>query len=463
MARPPNLKKWATDENSLVVEPSNSFKRLGFLVSSPAVNFFNWLYKRLFDWIDFFENGSRNSSFIYHQYRSARPNVELPFALPATNKLQALEVLKRTEESVGGVSETNYSGSGSVTAATSTEGRAGRLTYTASQTGSSLNGVVSDSPWSYGQGIASVEADRDDGVSAHVFGPSVSPSSRRNTNPTPALLVSRRRRHYMYPVSLRVETSTGNMLLLNFRLWREGGWQDSSDRRDTRSVREALGSALLTRERPYLVIGENLSEIARANCILWRVQSSDYSGLFYETEASNVAPIHKGVDVSTRLTFMKLLNSYQLTVSTPSSQSGSSLATQIALNNSSPFNQESYAYDPAADTIKIKLSGTVSATAFHTLNIIKDGTTVLSLLASNATYDATEKTFTWTSSNDPLSAGGTTTFSYFLPGSGLNVYSFVVVTSGLSVTTQGNKDYLRISSGFSNNDVLLVRRKQVTT
>ena len=102
----------------------------------------------------------------------------------------------------------------------------------------------------------------------------------------------------------------------------------------------------------------------------------------------------------------------------------------------------------------------MTGSSFHTLVFRSGGQDVISLLASDATFDSTNKTFTWSNiSEDPFPSGGTVTFVFQESGSGLAAYGFAIINSGLTIETYGNKDYLHIGSAanVANGDTLLVQ------
>ena len=118
MQRPTGgIKKWASDPRATVEKPSDAFIRKGFTNAKPSVGIFNWLFKRLFEWVEYLDQPQEGDNHIHHEHSTSRPRLEIPLILPETNKLGAIEVLKKTEVLVAEVSEQNYSGSGSVTPA----------------------------------------------------------------------------------------------------------------------------------------------------------------------------------------------------------------------------------------------------------------------------------------------------------------------------------------------------------
>ena len=618
MARPPNIKPWATDADALVNEPSDTRKAAGFSTAQPSVNHFNWLFKRLFEWFEYLDENIDVGGYIYYVHSTARPRFELPFTLPATNQLQSIEVLREVAGTIGSAGGTTWSGSGSVTAGVS--GEAG-FTFVANQTkaafntaasvtlsyvarytiasqyiwfnsgrnqltwgsnrpsryplftGSAatdnltMNSMVVDVPsgnlrritfnnntarqttlfrniFQYEQPYivaAANEAEMNAGnciiwrlnrthlpgtnvdyltlnvapvyknmdvslLDAGAFFGVVQSYSQRagrttsltfTANQTKTAFNNRPNQNaYTYSQGTLTNTSSGpiggvqavgfrantgqnilfsgspvNLTILdvdvnisngNLRLF----YVHNSPSFSNRDAFIRGWNNILDYEQPYFIMAESLAEMNKGNCIIWRITRANLNRAIFPQAAPyngtnnriNLAPVYKNVNVSTRLTFMKMVQSYQVTTSRAT---GSTLSTSISLNNSAPFNQASYAYDPSAQTIKVVLSGTVSQTAFYSLSIIKDSTTLITLLSSSATYHAGDKSFTWSNiASDPLPNGSTTTFSYASSGSGAPSYNFVVINTGLTVELYDNKHYLHIqpSSGVLNGDSLLIRK-----
>ena len=441
--KPTSLAEWATMMQALVSEPPDSFKQLGFTTSQPTVNHFNWVFKNLYEWVCFLDSQA-GGGFLYHEHDTSRPRIHIPFSLPSSGKLANLEVLKKTNGSVAGVSATAYAGTASVMAGdegqeelTFVAGRTAAGNYGGFNSASGLlyrnflipssdlplvEGTRSGAKIIKGQG-STIDFDEDEGRGSGIF----------------ELSGTRERAVFWLG---GVEISTGRMVNGTlFAATNESGGNQNN-----------FWSEVFASNQVYVIAANSAQGLAEGNCVIWDLNSvgSSQSGF-------NLSPVYKNIDITTNLTYWRTVKSYN---SELEDAEGSALATALSLDNSSPFDMASYAYDPDNQEIKIVLSGTVSQTAFHTLSIRQGGEDVLNLLASAATYDNTAKSFTWDSiASDPLLAGGSTEFLFRTSGSGLNVIDFnPVPVAGLAIETYDGKDYLHISAGVSNGEAILIRK-----
>ena len=437
--KPTQIREWATGSTALIQEPADSYKRIGFPVSQPPVNFFNWIFNNIYKWIAFFNESISSGGFLYHIHQTARSRIQVPFTLPETNKISSLQILKREEALVGGVSNTAYSGTGAVTAGTG--GSQGLTFLTTPDLTNDYYGTIG---LASGLNISSNTISAESFVTREgVLGGSGFAYNTRDENGNLFIINGIERGRFVAEI-----LSNGNARSFQFPTGAGVG--------DTESER-IIQSFNNTNPNIYMLAGNSASEVSLGKCIIWDVTAYDEIYLF-EAVYFNRTPVYKNIDPSIDMNHWRLIRSYTASLV---GGTGSSVSTEITLDNSSPFNLANYAYNPSAQTIIVTLSGTVSATAFHTLVIRQGGQDIISLLASNATYDTTAMSFTWSGINsDPLLAGGSSTFSFQTSGSGLPAYNFIVVSTGLSVETYGSSDYLNIEtgSGIVNNDVILIRK-----
>ena len=435
--KPTSLAEWATMMQALVSEPPDSFKQLGFTTSQPTVNHFNWVFKNLYEWVCFLDSQA-GGGFLYHEHDTSRPRIHIPFSLPASGKLSNLEVLKKTNGSVAGVSATAYAGTASVMAGD--EGQE-ELTFVAGRTAAGNYGGYNAASGllyqTFSPGSAFVEGVLNGQNVLRGFFNQIDGSS----SPFQAEGNFQRAGFNFNQSNDGLEVSTGNLISPNFH-----ATIFSSDDDDN------FWSNILATNQVFLIAGNSAQGVARGECVIWNLNSaSDINNV------SSLSPVYKNIEITTSLTHWRAVKSYNASLA---DAEGSALATALNLDNTSPFNMASYAYDPGNQEIKIVLSGTVSQTAFHTLSIRQGGEDVLNLLASAATYDNTAKSFTWDSiASDPLLAGGSTEFLFRTSGSGLNVIDFnPVPVAGLAIETYDGKDYLHISAGVSNGEAILIRK-----
>ena len=101
--RPQTIKEWATNSDSIIHEPAESFKKKGFPVFEPPLDFFNWILNNIYKWIDYIESlvGSRGTLRYFHS--SSVPRIQLPYDFKPENKLAQIEVLKKENTDVSGV------------------------------------------------------------------------------------------------------------------------------------------------------------------------------------------------------------------------------------------------------------------------------------------------------------------------------------------------------------------------
>ena len=169
----------------------------------------------------------------------------------------------------------------------------------------------------------------------------------------------------------------------------------------------------------------------------------------------SIAPVYNKLSNPQNIGYIGLIESY--TENVLGSRGGASV-----LSGSGGFNLGSYVYNPDDDTLKIVLTGTVAANSFAVLRIQQGGSDVVSLNSSDATYNATEKSFTWASiSSDPVASAGTYKFIFNTAGSGIATFEFrKLAKENFEIDTYNNKNYLRILAGanVSNGDSLLVTK-----
>jgi hypothetical protein len=71
MTKPSSKPEWATDGAALLADPGVPKRHAGFLVDeAPPAHWFNWLFKNIGDWIDFFDLRGANDELTYAAPRS---------------------------------------------------------------------------------------------------------------------------------------------------------------------------------------------------------------------------------------------------------------------------------------------------------------------------------------------------------------------------------------------------------
>lgn len=458
MAKPTEIREWATSRTALKTEPGDGQKRTGFTIEQPSVNVLNWVLNNIYRWIDFFNEGGTGTGggggYLYHEHNTSRIRVEIPFTLPASNKLAALEVLQRMNVSVGGVSSTAYSGTGAVTAAS--EGTADSFSFTSSF---DLSPAVS-----WVQSYESIDF-KDYRLNLGSSGPAI--QQRINNNFTNVVTANSPTGQDKYVNLLNLSVisiflSNGHLNGLAFVDDEDvGPYQGNTEMQGL--FRMIGGNSSAT--GLYMIV---YSSSDRNNYFIYNIRQGDFTQSMRRTGertynmrsgSTTSIPVESSGNVSRALNRVQFAGAYS--VGGGSGGSGSQLSAAVALDNTAPFGLAAYQYNPTAKTIVVTLSGTSSATAFHTLVIRQNNQDVTSLLASAAAYNTGDKTFTWSSiSTDPLSAGGSYLFVFQTAGGGLAAYNFVAITTGLSVETYSNKNYLTIGAGanVSNGTPLLIRR-----
>ena len=270
--KPTQIKEWATNNTALKTEPANSFKKTGFPVSQPPVNFVNWVLFNIYKWIDYFDSnisGTGGQGGFTYTHNSTTPRIELPFVLSSgTNALTQIEVLKKKTASVGGVSVTPNSGTGTVDAGTTSLGSPSALTYNSGPFTAPNNETVNGTGASFS-------------ISLRII--TVSGEQYIDTNNTDII--------YRWPNSPEVLSAveTDNDIL-SFRLSyytmkiSDGSFIDLTI--TTRGSALTLLPYILSNNTLYLIGANSESEMSSGNCIIWQLPSSMIQS-FYNPSDSN--------------------------------------------------------------------------------------------------------------------------------------------------------------------------------
>ena len=99
----------------------------------------------------------------------------------------------------------------------------------------------------------------------------------------------------------------------------------------------------------------------------------------------------------------------------------------------------------------------MTSSSSHTFRLVRAGSDLLTLLSADADF-STSAPFTakWSDTTNPVTENGTYRVILQATGAGLNGYNYDVITT-FSIETFGNKDYIKIESGASDNEIIHVR------
>ena len=127
------------------------------------------------------------------------------------------------------------------------------------------------------------------------------------------------------------------------------------------------------------------SDIAAGRFVVWNLSrytgGLDSSGRVQAGGVASNPPIYSNASFAS-LNYWVFASSYARVAG---ERTGSARSSALpALSGSPGYGVASYAYDPAANTVTLIMSGAVSATSFHTFKIKSGTQDRLSLLASNA-------------------------------------------------------------------------------
>ena len=439
MARPTTPKIWANSGQAIINEPAQGYRQTGFPVSQPPADFLNWVLNNLYQWTDYFDTNIGGRGGLTITFMTARPRIQLPFSLPAgDNKLDSIDVFKRGESSLGGVSTSANSGTGTVSAPTTASAA---ITY----------GV--------------------DGRSARVGNRSftVRPAGELSGNELPTASGG----GYSFPeinlwtdrnwYSLRIQSasmnSSGTITSMSLESAESGIASDTYSSGTLASV----GRTLMN--NTWLIGAPSQSDIAAGRCKVWTFSSatrfSSGSNSVSGGLSSTVSPIYDNTPLS-GIRYWVFASSYN---NNSRAARGSETSGSITIAGVT-YNVASYSYNPGTNAIHLTLTGSAAADAFHTFKIKSGTQDLITLLSANAAYstppdESTHRQFLWSNiASDPITSAGTYTFEFLSSGSGLPAYSFTRLTTGMAIETYGGSDYLYISAGVANNDVLFIRRKE---
>ena len=469
MARPTNTPEWASAGTAQVSEPSLSFKQSGFTEDQPSNDHLNWAIQNLYQWYSFFDQNIGGGGGITLSFNADRPRIQLPFEIDTDidPPINAIDVFKRGESRVGGISDRFFSASGAVTGP-SEEGSSSATTYgtdsrlmTYHNRGGPRRIYCRGGPYPsqlisrYQGGWRLYNPSRLDSYSFPQWTfPGI--QSYANFHPSQSIWQDN---------TFRMSIVTRTYLTINSNLQISGGEIIASTGGSISLVPSDFSAQISTvLNNTWLIAAATQSDISAGRCVVW-----SFSGFVVDPEvpgdwdrnaelpSGGIAPVYSNAAVASLRNWYFVSSFSQ----TPSAATGSARASALpALSGSPGYGMASYAYDPAANTVTVVMSGTVTGSSFHTFKI-KSGTQDLTtLLSANAVFTAGTKTFVWSNiATDPISSAGTYTFEFAGTGTGLPAYSFTRLTSGLAIETYGGARYLHISSGAATGDVLFIRPK----
>lgn len=454
--KPTGLKEWASNDNAIIKAPVESYQRAGFPVGQPPADFLNFVFNNLYGWVDYIDSqGSLGTGGMVHQHKTARPRIQLPFTLPAQDKSSSIEVWKRSEVSVGGVGTTEFVGAGRIEGGQS----GGNFAYTGGETDlysyTADNGVVRRGRFTFTGGLMRGPLGSDN---AGVFPSAVAAGGSgsevvllRNQISSQGLDdVVLEDDHYPPPQEPKVLFSDGTIQNLILR---------GDDFPNNRS--SVVKDIFRDEAGIYLAAANSEADFTAGRCIIWDLKTAYSSASLDEDhgklEFDDITPVYKEVEVTTGLIYFRLIKSYSGSV-----EPAGSRTTSFSWTNAPSFGFSSYAYNPTDKTVKIILTGSVTATSFALFRIwvTYQDTEYFSASATDAVFDSSEKSFTWENvQNDPLQPPyGAVNFSFRAAGAGLPAFSFTKLNSGFSIEAYGGEDYLYVESGVSNDDLLFIRR-----
>ena len=123
------------------------------------------------------------------------------------------------------------------------------------------------------------------------------------------------------------------------------------------------------KDRTWLIMAPTQADISQGRCVVWSMRSMvfrDHGSIFLRGTI-NASPIYSNASFES-LGYYVMASSYNQGSSREATGSARSSALP-ALSGSPGYGVASYAYDPAANTVTLIMSGAVSATSFHTFKI----------------------------------------------------------------------------------------------
>ena len=447
--RPQTIKEWATSSTAEIAEPSESLKKQGFGIAQPPVRFFNWILNNIYQWISYFDDSTLTEGEINTSFLSSRPRIHLPFTFKEGNKLNQIEVFKKsTADNIGGVSGSLLTGSSSIS-----QGglMPGSLTYVAGEFpeirvppnpsertlaynttyrynfSNSEGGVLVGSFIQYTTGVlfAFVRDDRP----GFIFHATFSQRQSRGFSIT----------------RLNLNTADGSI--------REIVFNDNLSDELSFILRQIVRDNII-----YLIGAVSSESMNLGKCIVWQIDDSNpaitWSNQGIATiDTGSLFPLFTNENFSD-LRFFRVVKSYTAKKEELiGSSAGETTISDVA------WNLESYRYDRTNKKVKIKLTPTQTDKAlFHTFKIRQAGSDMLSLNSSDAEFASGQ--WTWNVDTDPITETGLYEFVFQTTGAGFNAFIFIKIDSNISIETYDGVDYLNIGSGsgVNNNDEILVRK-----
>ncbi len=499
--KPSSIKEWATSESALIQEPNDAQKRTGFGVEQPSVNVFNWVLNNVYRWIDYLDgdddtSSSTGTSSFTHEHKTARPRIQLPFSFSSlTSKLEQIEVFKRSESSVGGIGGTNYEGTEGVTYTPPSQ-TPSSLSYTTKSldlSGYNLssesvsNTYLMSSGFADGDGrglnislVASLQNAGSDVGYGSFFSDNFYASPADGACVFFLITVEAVRHRAAHGVRTfntpafstpsQISSADGgasevfaNVIYFGFL----GIGIDGRLHYATITVDDDIGSSDSVRNQIiaeefngqndiFLIMGNSASGISNGECIVWDV--SQYSKILGGGDPAyeDRTPVYKNLTPSVNMTRYQIANSY--TASGEDIPASIDLDDPLALSGTPSYSLTSLSY--TGTTLSLSMTGTpLAATTFHSLRIQRNNVDVFSGLFSEATFAT--GTYSFTTATNPLAATGNYKFIFSTAGSGVAAFVWTQLETGLAVENYGetNVDFLNISTGVDNDQVILVRKK----